>query len=554
MTAWRLLKSGEHKELLIRIYKFVVASSADRNSIEYSNWRNKWVELSEENRNKLVKHIKGFSQRPSFALILDAAGWNSVSLSETIGSITKQLYPHWVLHITNENMSAPDLSEKIQALNDNRIKSSTVPAPDTSDWVVELNPDTQLHEAALFTTAVSINKNPEVALLYSDHDHIDPEGNFCDPYMKPDWNPDLFAEMNYLTPFVAFKQELWLNYRNEDSDPLPSLVEITKTLTHNEIFHIPHILATIRVNGSGVHLQPTYKRVLHDLPEPTPTVSILIPTKDKGRMLERCLRSLREKTDYSDFEIVIVDHESTEKYAKKIITKAAEETDTKVIEYSGVFNFSAMINRAAKSASGKVLLLLNNDTEAVNSNWLKEMVSQVSRPEVGIVGALLTFNDGTIQHAGVNPSSEGFMIHSHKHWEGDSPGYFGRLRSSHEVAAVTGACLAIETKDWEALNGLDEENLGVAYNDIDLCLKARSAGLKIIFTPHAKLTHQESSTRGLDNTPQKMTRLNTELAVMKNRWGQQLDEDPAYNPNLSNEKTSFKHLSDPPRTKPLWKL
>ena len=122
------------------------------------------------------------------------------------------------------------------------------------------------------------------------------------------------------------------------------------------------------------------------------------------------------------------------------------------------------------------------------------------------------------------------------------------------VGLVTGACLAIEAKDWEALEGLDEENLGVAYNDIDLCLKARSAGLKIIFTPHAKLIHQESATRGFDNTPQKIERLSTELSVMKSRWGQQLDEDPAYNPNLSNEKISFEFLSDPPRTKPLWDL
>ena len=554
MTAWRLLKSGEHKELLSRIYKFVIPKSGDGSPIEYSNWRNKWVELSEENRKEIVKQIEVLSQRPSFTLILDANGWDAVSLFATIGSVAEQLYPNWVLHISNINELDAELSEKIQTLNDIRIKNSVVTSSDLTDWVVELTPDTQLHETALFAIAVSINKKPEVVVLYSDHDHIDPGGNFCDPYMKPDWNPDLFAEMNYLKPFVAFKKELWFTYREEESNQPPSLVQITEALSRNEIFHIPHVLATVRVSDKGVHLQPTHKRVIHALPNPAPTVSILIPTKDKGRMLDRCLRSLREKTDYSDLEIVIVDHESTEKYAKKIIAKAAENPNTKVIEHSGIFNFSAMINRAARSASGKVLLLLNNDTEVVNSNWLKEMVSQVSRPEVGVVGALLTFNDGTIQHAGVNPSSEGFMIHSHKHWESDSSGYFGRLRVVHEVAAVTGACLAIEAKDWEALEGLDEENLGVAYNDIDLCLKARSAGLKIIFTPHAKLIHQESVTRGFDNTPQKIERLSTELSVMKSRWGQQLDEDPAYNPNLSNEKISFEFLSDPPRTKPLWDL
>ena len=554
MTAWRLLKSGQHKELLSRIYKFAVTKSGDKNPIEYSNWRNKWVELSEENRKDIVKQIEVLSQQPSFTLILDATGWDAVSLFATIDSVAEQLYPNWILHISNINTSDSDLSKKIQTISDSRIITSVVSDSDLTDWIVEIKPDTQLHETALFATAVSINKKPEIVFLYSDHDHLDSDGNFCDPYMKPDWNADLFAATNYLTPFIAFKRELWFNYRNDKSDQHLSLLKITETLSPNKIFHIPHVLATVRISGDGTHLQPTYKRVLHALPDPAPTVSVLIPTKDKGHMLERCLRSLKEKTDYPNFEIVIIDHESTEKYARKIISKAAEKTDTKVIEYSGIFNFSAMINRAAKSASGKVLLLLNNDTEVVNSNWLKEIVSQVSRPEVGVVGALLTFNDGTIQHAGVNPSSEGFMIHGHKHWEGNSLGYFGRLRVAHEVAAVTGACLAIETKDWEALEGLDEENLGVAYNDIDLCLKARSAGLKIIFTPHAKLIHQESVTRGFDDTSEKILRLSTELSVMKSRWGQQLEADPAYNPNLSNEKISFKFLSDPPRTKPLWDL
>ena len=213
MTAWRLLKSGQHKELISRIYKFTVASLGKKSSIEYSNWREQWVELNKESRKELVEQIEVLSSRPSFTLILDSAGWEAASLFSTIDSVTEQLYPDWVLHITNGNLSDTDLAEKTRILNDSRIKISEISVSDPTDWVVELSPDTQLHEAALFSAAVAINENPEIALLYSDHDHMDPHGNFCDPYMKPDWNPDLFAAMNYLTPFIVFKRELWSNHK-----------------------------------------------------------------------------------------------------------------------------------------------------------------------------------------------------------------------------------------------------------------------------------------------------------------------------------------------------
>jgi len=545
MTAWRLLKSGEHKELLSRIYKFTVASSRKKSPIEYSNWREQWVELNKESRKELIEQIEVLSSRPSFTLILDTAGWDAASLFSTIDSVTEQLYPDWVLHITNGNLSDTDLAEKIRILNDSRIKISEISASDPTDWVVELSPDTQLYEAALFAAAVSINKNPEVSLLYSDHDHIGPHGNFCDPYMKPDWNPDLFAAMNYLTPFIVFKRELWSNHKNKKPHQHLFLVEVTKTLSRNEIFHIPNVLATVRINGDGSHLQPTCKRVLHNLPDPAPTVSILIPTRDQGHMLERCLKSIFDKTDYLSFEIILVDHETTEVKALNVINEFKGRENFKVVNFSGSFNFSAIMNHAAKIAEGKILISLNNDTEIIDSEWLTELASQVSRPEVGVVGALLLFGDGTIQHAGVHPGENGLMGHGHKHLPGEAPGYFNRLKAVHEVAAVTGACLAIEKSTWLDLGGLDEENLPVAYNDIDLCFKARKKGLSVIFTPFARVVHHESVSRGIDDDLAVNTRLRKELETMQDRWGEVIKSDPAYSPNLSFDGGSFKLAENP---------
>ena len=263
------------------------------------------------------------------------------------------------------------------------------------------------------------------------------------------------------------------------------------------------------------------------------------------------MSSLREVTDYPDLELVVVDHETTEARARAILESLESDTNTRVISFSGPFNFAAMINRAAEAASGDVLVLLNNDTEIIDSGWLTELVAQVSRPEVGVVGALLVFSDGTIQHAGVHPGVSGLMGHGHKHLPSDSPGYFGRLTVAHETAAVTGACLAIQATTWQHLGGLDEEHLAVAYNDIDLCLKSRQAGLWVVLSPHARLVHHESESRGLDDDPEHNDRLAGELALMQERWGGVLKADPAYSPNLEFDGGRFQ-LARVPQKMPVW--
>ena len=268
-------------------------------------------------------------------------------------------------------------------------------------------------------------------------------------------------------------------------------------------------------------------------------------------MLTRCVTGVKEKTCYPNIELIIVDHESTQRRVQKLLVKLSKDNNTKIITYKGTFNFAAMINRGVEISTGQILVLLNNDIEIVDSDWLTELSAQVSRPEIGIVGPLLTFKDDTIQHAGIHPGLEGLMGHGHKHLPKDHPGYFGRLRVAHNVAAVTGACLAIKKKTWDELGGLDEKNLAVAYNDVDLCLRARKAGLRVLFTPHTHLIHHESATRGVDEELNRNPRLEKELQTMKKRWGNFLKVDPAYNPNLALEELDFR-IAKYPRVKPDW--
>ncbi len=542
--------SGDISGLFKKTFGLIKRSYKSKDPITYSEWREKWVELDEGKRNLIDEKKISLTSNPIFTVFLSIKENNFLETQATIKSLIEQSYPKWNLQLLGDESTVSSLIEEI---DDDRVDHCNYSSFNKKDgWFSFLNSGDLIHEAALFVITKSIIENPEAKICYTDQDHVSTEGNFQDPFFKPNWNEDLFSGMNYFGILTVFNNELWTenSYANFENGTLG--VDETKIIEKNQIIHLPYILASSPVQNNSSCLTLGTQKVEHRLPSPLPKVSILIPTKNKGRMLERCLLSLRNNTDYPDLEIVIIDHESTEKYARKIIDKASEESDTKVLKYAGSFNFSAMINRAATIASGEVLLLLNNDTETVNSDWLKEMVVQVLRSDVGIVGALLVFDNGTIQHAGVNPNSEGLMTHSHKHWEENSPGYFGRLLVTHEVAAVTGACLAIKKEDWKNLNGLDEENLAVAYNDIDLCFKARSAGLKVVLTPHAKLLHQESVTRGFDDTSKKISRLNKELTVMKSRWQQLLDEDPAYSVNLSCDGESFKDLSDPPRTKPIW--
>jgi len=499
-SAWSLLRSGDLPGIVRRSARRVT-SLRPVPRIDHRAWRQRHVDLSEDDRGWILDHPAD----TTFHVVVDPGAGSQA----TRASLDRQLHHGW----------------------------SATPQP--ARWTIRLEAGVVLHEAALWALATAIDEadpeGPEPRVVYSDHDHIDADGRYDDPAFLPGWNPELFEGLGRIGSLVALHPEV---------DPA-SILE----LGADRIVHLPHLLAS-RPATNRTATPPTPTPLPRRASTP-PRLSILVPTRDQGRLLETCLRSIRERSTHPDVELVVVDHETTEARARRVIDGLADDPDAVVLEHRGPFNFAAMMNRAAEVATGEHLVLLNNDTEVVTPDWLESMAVHLDRPDVGIVGALLLFTDGSIQHAGVHPGLGGLMGHGHKHLPGDDPGHLGRLRTTHRVAAVTGACLAIRADHWDRLGGLDE-GLAVAYNDIDLCLKARSDGLAVLLEPRAVLHHHESVSRGYDDDPARRARLQGELDRMRERWGDRLDEDPAYSPNLSLAEPGFTP-ADPPRVTPPWR-
>ena len=268
-------------------------------------------------------------------------------------------------------------------------------------------------------------------------------------------------------------------------------------------------------------------------------VTIIVPTRDRVDILRKCVESIFEKTDYENWELLVVDNRSVEPSTLRYLQQLQADKRVKVLRYDAPFNYSALNNYAAKHANGELFALLNNDVEAIESNWLSEMVSHALRPGVGAVGAKLLYANQTIQHAGVILGIGGVAGHAHKYLAGVANGYFFRAVCTQNFSAVTGACLIVTRKCFEEVGGLNEGDLAVAFNDIDFCLKLVSAGYRNVFTPYALLYHHESISRGNNDTKEKQIIFQKEFSYMQATWGKRLLDDPAYNRNLTREFEDF---------------
>jgi GT2 family glycosyltransferase len=282
------------------------------------------------------------------------------------------------------------------------------------------------------------------------------------------------------------------------------------------------------------------------LPETLPLVSIVIPTRNGFHLLHRCIESIIAKTTYANYELIIIDNGSDDLVALRYLQRLQKSGQATIIRDDSPFNYAALNNKAVAQANGEIIALLNNDLEVINADWLDEMVSHVVHAEVGAVGAKLYYPDNTIQHAGVIVGLGGVAGHSHKHFPREHPGYCGRLLLAQNLSAVTAACLLVRKEVFDAVGGFDEQNLSVAFNDVDLCLRIQEVGFYNVWTPYAEMYHYESASRGYEDTPEKQARFNKEVAYMKRRWGEDLLQDPAYNPNLTLDRENFS-FAWPPR-------
>ena len=298
-------------------------------------------------------------------------------------------------------------------------------------------------------------------------------------------------------------------------------------------------MLTVEAAGDGA-------RLCWPLPAPVPRVSIIVPTRDRVDLLRQCVESILSMSTYPDVELLVVDNGSTEPGALDYLAALESRPRVRVLRYDREFNYSAINNFAVGEASGEVLALLNNDIEVLTPGWLEEMVAHAMRAGVGAVGAMLYYPDDTIQHAGVVVGLGGVAGHVYSRQPRGAAGEEGRAMLVQDLSAVTAACLVVRKAAWHAVGGLDE-GLAVAFNDVDFCLRLARAGYRNLWTPHAEFYHHESATRGSEDTEDKQRRFRSEVMFMAERWGPQLDDDPAYSPNLSLQHGAANELAAPPR-------
>ncbi len=525
-------------------------------------------------------------------------------LIRAIESVRDQFYSNWELCIADDASTAPHVQRILgdYAKRDARIRivrretnghisaaSNSALEIATGDFCALLDHDDELAPHALAEIVYALEAKPALEFIYTDEDKIDESGHRTDPYFKPDWNPDLLLGQNYTCHLSVFRTARLRDiggFRTgvEGSQDWDLTLRATAGLDAAKIHHVPKVLyhwraipgstalvidqkndypfiaarkaltdhlATLAIDAKLEPVEGRHWRVRYPLPTPAPRVSLIIPTHNAYELLRTCLDSLRARTDYANLEIIVVNHQSDDPTILKYFTALRAE-GVRVVDYEGVFNFSAINNFAAAHASGAVLGFLNNDLEIIHPDWLSEMVSHACRSEVGAVGAMLYYPDDTVQHAGVilgigglngTPSVAG---HAFKDRRRGDEGQRNRLRLVQNYSAVTAACLIIRREVFQQVGGFDERELAVAFNDIDLCLKVRAAGYRNVWTPFAELYHHESASRGIEDSPDKLERFAREIRVMRQRWGAVLDRDPAYNPNLTATFEDFS-LATPPR-------
>ncbi|MBN2719171.1 MAG: glycosyltransferase family 2 protein [Deltaproteobacteria bacterium] len=511
-------------------------------------------------------------------------------LTDTIESILAQTYPHFELCIADDCSTRPGVIDVLRqyARRDARIKvvfreenghisrsSNSALALCTGAFVALMDHDDLLPVHALNEVALAIEAQPDVNIVYTDEDKIDAGGKRTEPNFKPAWNPDLLYSQNYVSHLGVYRHALIKEvggFREglEGAQDHDLLLRCAMACGGKGIVHIPKVLYHWRVGegSTALHAEektyttsagiravkealgtrvadviqgryPNTYRVSWALPDPLPLVSLIMPTHNGMRITKRAIDSILELTVYRNYEIIVVDNNSDDPDALAYFDEIATHDKISVIRYPKPFNFSAINNFAVQHAKGTVLGFVNNDVEVITADWLREMVSHAMRPEIGCVGAKLYYADGRLQHAGVVLGIGGVAGHSHKYFDSDEPGYRSRIHLTQNYSAVTAACLLIRADIFRAVNGFNETELAVAFNDVDFCLKVRSAGYRNLWTPYAELYHHESVSRGAEDNPEKVKRFNGEVAYMIDTWGDALTKDPCYNPNLTLRHENF---------------
>jgi GT2 family glycosyltransferase len=481
----------------------------------YDAWVRVFDEAPEHDRVRHAERLASLAQRPLISVLTLTDATDAPSLAD-------QIYPD------HELLAAPQGSDPSESLN-------ALLARARGDFVLPLPRGAVLRPHALLDLALTLRQHPSAELVYADEDTIDATGQRSEPRFRPAWSPDVLRAHDYVGAMALMRTGTVRRlggWRAGASPRHDLLLRLADTVSHETIVHVAKVL----VHAPRIDTAP--KRIQYAVPSPAPRVSLIIPTRDSAMLLHACIRSIRERTRYPDYEILVIDNGSVEEETGRLFAELARDKAIRILPRPGPFNFSALNNSAAREATGSILGLVNNDIEVTDEGWLDEMVGLAVRPDIGCVGARLLYPDGRLQHGGIVIGLGGVAGHAHRFAAPSAPGYLQRLTAVQNMSAVTAACLLVRKSVFDEVGGLDE-SLTVAFNDVDFCLRVRAAGYLNLWTPFATLVHHESVSRGRDLTPAKARRFADEYAAMQKRWGAALLYDPYYSPNLTYDREDF---------------
>ena len=534
--------------------------------------------------------VENITYNPLISIIIPIYNIEAIFFRKAVKSVLNQIYRNWELCIVDDGSDKAHIKSMLAgcAKTDPRIKVSFLRenqgiaaatnkglAVAEGGFVGLLDHDDVLTRDALYEIVKSINKK-RADIIYSDERIISAEGKYTGAFFKPDFSPDLLLSHNYITHFLVVRKSLVDEVGGfssqydgaQDYDLLLKLTEKTIKICHvsKELYRWRSIATSTSADPNEKHYADEagkkaleaaldrreiagkvlktekrfFYRVKRDLLD-HPLISIIIPFKDGVDYLKSCINTILVKSRYQNFEIIGINNNSQKSETLNIMDRLSD-ADKRVTfyDYDVNFNFSQINNYGVGLANGDHIVLMNNDVEIINADWMESLLEHSQRDDVGAVGAKLYYSDNTIQHAGVIVGITGFAGHAHRHFPRHADGYMNRLKCIQNISAVTAALMMVKKKLYQETGGLDEKKLSVALNDVDFCLRLRKKGYLNIYTPYCEAYHYESVSRGYEETPERKMRFNREIKYFQKRWGDVLDTvDPYYNPNLTTEAENF---------------
>jgi GT2 family glycosyltransferase len=573
----------------------VPPSAAFLEDPRYQTWVECYDTIDEGARAIIRRRLAGLKDPPLVSVILPVFNPPEIYLREAIDSIRGQLYENWQLCVADDASTAAWVPKVLAeyAAEDPRViverrsanghisaSSNTAIGLATGEWIALFDHDDIMAEHALALAVLALAEHPDAALLYSDEDHIDDDGQRDHAYFKPDFDPVLLLGQNYFSHLCMLRRDLVEavgGYRvgYEGSQDWDLVLRATEQIRPDQVVHVPHVLYHWRAHpgstASSLSAKPyaaaaaqrsvtdhleragqlgsvltiggsSFNRVQWSIPDTPPAVSVVVLARNALRMI-RCIDSIMIRSTYPDIELVVVDDGDRRPPLRQFLL---ERSDLTVVREYGDVSDSALRNAAARAARGEVLCFVHDDVEVITDRWLEEMVGLLLQPGIGATGAKLLYPDGSVQHSGVVAGIGGTTGNVHRLIDRLEPGYFGRAMLAQCYSAVSWACMTVRREAFEQVGGFDEAHLSGAFGDVDFCFRLGEAGWRVGWTPHAELIHHESVDFARESHGENAVRFARDIRYLHTRWGRLLGADPAYNPNLSLAHEVFS-LAWPPR-------